>query len=109
MIQTTSAADTLLGAESGEHVTLVCVAEALPLAQFKWLSYPSMKELNETLPDILSIKQRETSLTMVVKARFGAKYLCYVYNNRGNDTQIYEIRPRGKRNILPAFSRPLQA
>jgi hypothetical protein len=100
VIQTTSAAATLLGAESGQTVILVCVAEALPLAQFKWLSYPSMQELNTTLDDIQDIEQPdEKTLTMDVKARYGAKYVCYVNNNRGNDTQIYEIRPKGKVNI----------
>ena len=97
MIQTTSAADTLLGAESGQTVDLVCIAEALPVAKFKWLSYPSMQELNDSLSDIISIKSlNKGTLTMSVKARFGAKYICYVYNNRGNATQLYEIRPKGK-------------
>ena len=97
MIQTTSAADTILGAESGETVELVCIAEALPEAKFKWLSHPSMQELNDSLPDIIEIQHsHEKTLTMKVKARFGAKYMCLVYNNRGNDTQLYEIRPKGK-------------
>ncbi|XP_028412690.1 uncharacterized protein LOC114535610 isoform X3 [Dendronephthya gigantea] len=96
VITTTSATDTLLGAESGEVVKLVCIADALPVSKFKWFSYPAMQELNESMTDIISIQSSsETSLTMEVRARFGAKYLCYAYNNRGNDTQIYEIRPKG--------------
>ncbi|XP_028412687.1 hemicentin-1-like isoform X1 [Dendronephthya gigantea] len=95
VITTTSATDTLLGAESGEVVKLVCIADALPVSKFKWFSYPAMQELNESMTDIISIQSSsETSLTMEVRARFGAKYLCYAYNNRGNDTQIYEIRPK---------------
>jgi hypothetical protein len=78
-------------------VTLVCIADALPVAMFKWRSYPSMQELNATLPDVRSIKQDdERTLTMQVRARFGAKYECYTRNDRGTDTQIYEIRPKGK-------------
>ena len=105
MIQTTSALDTLHGAESGQQVILVCTADALPVAQFKWLTYPSMQELNETLPDIVDINQQnEKTSVMKVKARYGAKYLCYVSNNRGNDTQIYEIRPKGKAGIFLVLS-----
>ena len=84
-------------------MTLVCTAVALPQAQFKWLAYPSMHELNTTLPDILEIKQVDKGITMKVKARYGAKYLCFVYNDRGNDTQIFEIRPKGKCVTLHFF------
>lgn len=87
----------MLGAESGEIVKLVCIADALPVSKFKWFSYPAMQELNDSMTDVVSITSSgETSSTMEVRARFGAKYLCYAYNNRGNDTQIYEIRPKGK-------------
>ena len=76
---------------------LVCIAEALPVAEFKWLSYPSMQEVNESLPDVINIQRlNKKTLTMKVKARLGVKYICYVYNNRGNDTQLYEIRTKGK-------------
>ena len=86
------------GAESGAVVQLVCKAEALPLANLTWLYYGSRETVNETDQDVIEIRKMENAILMRVKATIGAKYLCYANNNRGNTTQLYEIRPKGAIN-----------
>ena len=98
VIVTNSATYTMKGAESGAVVQLVCKAEALPLADLTWLYYGSGETVNKTDKDVIEIKKLENTILMRVKARIGAKYLCYANNNRGNTTQLYEIRPKGAIN-----------
>ncbi|XP_046852271.1 neural cell adhesion molecule 2-like isoform X2 [Xenia sp. Carnegie-2017] len=95
VIETTSSANTIVGEESGREVSLVCTAVAFPPAHFNWLSYPSMINLNESSKDVLMIIKNDGSSTLRVKARYGVKYVCQAYNNLGNATQVYEIRPKG--------------
>ena len=85
-------------AESGAAVQLVCKAEALPLADLTWLYYGSGETVNKTDKDVIEIRKMENTILMRVKARIGAKYLCHANNNRGNTTQLYEIRSKGAIN-----------
>ena len=97
VILTNTAAETIKGAESGAEVQIICRADALPLANLTWLHFPSGLPVNETHEDVVKISKIDDSvILMKLKARIGAKYWCYAYNNRGNASQLYEIRRKGE-------------